>query len=111
MEMGALLVGKEYTIIVRIIWSGDRRRAALVWAAQPFLSSIQQALFSLDQDILTYSDLGMTQIQMGGKRLEKKTMFKRLAVYYKEMFPLLPRFFVDAIMFLRFILSFCSMTE
>ena len=26
-------------------------------------------------------------------------MFKRLAVYYKEMFPLLPRFFVAAIMF------------
>ena len=38
-------------------------------------------------------------------------MFKRLAVYYKEMFPLLPRFFVAAIMFLRFILSSCSMTE
>ena len=44
---------EEYTIIVGIIWSGDRRRAALVWAAQPFLSSIQQAI-RLDQDILTY---------------------------------------------------------
>ena len=39
-------------------------------------------------------------------------MFKRLAVYYKEMFPLLPRFFLlAAIMFFEIYLSFCSMTE
>ena len=43
-------------------------------------------------------------IQMGEKRLEKK-MFKRLAVYYKEMFPLLPRFCGCHHVFLRFILS------
>jgi len=39
-------------------------------------------------------------------------MFKRLAVYYKEMFPLLPRFFVAAIMFFEiyFVLLFIYFT-
>ena len=71
MEVGALLVGRIYNHsqdhLVRgqgegLLWSGWLNHLVLYPAGT----------IRLDQDILTYSDLGIeTQIQMGGKIGEK----------------------------------------